>query len=621
MATYFLVGSSGAWQGGTIWATSSGGTATAQTPTTSDDIVFDLHSTGTVTVGTNSNAHNITMTAPGAATITMGATAVLNIAGNLSAAAGITWAPNVASTINFISTSIGQTITSAGYRLGNININGVGGVYQLQDALNPVNGTTVGITLVNGTFDTNGKAVGATSGVTFNSSNSNTRSLILGATTFSLTPPTGQTALWDTTITTGMTLSAASSTLNVIATTAAYTFSGGGLSYGTLTATALTAGGSLTLIGNNTFGTLTVSCTGGSGTPSSGFFLADDQTVTGTFTSNGASPALNANNRRIIQSSVVGTPRTITANAVSFTYMDFRDITGAGAANWNLASITGGSGDCGGNSGIIFTTPKNCYIKPVSGSQTYVSVVFVTISGGSSQIPSIIPLPQDTLFVDGNAFNGATTFTLGGPRLSAIDFTGVTNTPAIVTSLANEDICGSLKLVAGMTHTGTGTLNLTGRGAQTIDGGGLTWPAGILNINTAPTSTYSLSTNFTSSGGLTNTSGIFSVGSLSGTFAAINLNGGTLSGTGTLNGTTYSQTGGLNTLTNLALSSTFAQSGGTYNVPALGTITWGTGSTWTWTPNTFVFTTGGIPTWTGSSLVVAAAIIPGGNGGGSWLSC
>jgi len=84
-------------------------------------------------------------------------------------------------------------------------------------------------------------------------------------------------------------------------------------------------------------------------------------TINGIFTVSGNNAT---NNRLIFYSNVIGTPRTITCNGtVVASNVDFRDITGAGSASWDLSAITGLSGDCGGNSGITFTTAEPQYFK------------------------------------------------------------------------------------------------------------------------------------------------------------------------------------------------------------------------------------------------------------------
>ncbi len=668
MTDYYAVGT-GNFQGGNIWALTSGGAPSVQTPTSSDNVIFDTHSTGTVTIGTNSNCLSFTMTAPGAGTITMGGTAVLNIAGNMSLAAGMTFAPNAASTINFTSTSAGQTVTSAGYRLGIINFNGVGGAWQLQDALNPVAG--VSITLTNGSLDTNGQAVGATSGVVFLSSNSNTRSLTLGSTTWTL--PNSVTAgvlHWNITNPAGMTLSAASSTINSLNTsnggftTASLnpTFAGGGLQYGTVQALLITSG-TIYITGSNTFTNLTLTTTN-VGLITSGFVFGSNQIITGTLTATGNTIA----RRAFFYSDTIGTPRTLTAAVVTMASVDLRDIVGAGVGNWDLSAITGGSGDCGGNSGIIFNSPKNCYLKTTVDTSYSSITKWFTTSGGSTQITPAMPMVQDTCYIDVSAFPAGThIYTSDLPRSAGLDFTGVNTLLGVnLTSgaVGDQEYYGSIILAANCTGVfipNPTILYFCGRGNYQLKDAGLGWasggniamyaPGGKItqadNLTTGTTTTFSCTAGTWDDGGfttsfkattvnggtlkITNTwscttfamsSGVMNLSGQINASSTITLSGGTTNDSGAAGeykGTNFSCTNGTHTLRKLTLSSTFAQSGGSITVPALGTITWGTASTWTWTPNTFVFTTGGIPTWTGSSLVVAAAIVS--SNGGSWLSC
>nr|MDD4985115.1 hypothetical protein [Dehalococcoidales bacterium] len=60
--------------------------------------------------------------------------------------------------------------------------------------------------------------------------------------------------------------------------------------------------------------------------------------------------------RVLLQSSVLGTPVNATgAGTLTMNNVDFMDITGAGASSWDLSTQI--VGDCGGNSGIVFTEP------------------------------------------------------------------------------------------------------------------------------------------------------------------------------------------------------------------------------------------------------------------------
>jgi len=76
----------------------------------------------------------------------------------------------------------------------------------------------------------------------------------------------------------------------------------------------------------------------------------------------------NSTNRLLIYTSSIGTSQKIFVNEVSACNVDFRDISAGGSANWDLSNIPGGSGDCGGNSGITFTPSTSCYFVHTSGT-------------------------------------------------------------------------------------------------------------------------------------------------------------------------------------------------------------------------------------------------------------
>jgi hypothetical protein len=100
-----------------------------------------------------------------------------SIFGNLTLNSAITSFSSGASTLTFTGTG-SQTITTAGETIDcPITFNGVGGTWQLQDAL--TSGATRTCTLTNGTLDLNDYTL--TTGI-FSSSNSNARTLAFGST-------------------------------------------------------------------------------------------------------------------------------------------------------------------------------------------------------------------------------------------------------------------------------------------------------------------------------------------------------------------------------------------------------------------------------------------------------
>lgn len=213
--------------------------------------------------------------------------------------------------------------------------------------------------------------------------------------------------------------------------------------------------------------------------------LGGNLTVTGTLTLTGSpSPA-----RLLVTSSVVGSRVTITAGTVACTCVDWHDIAGAGAANWDLSAITGGSGDCGGNSGITFTP---------SATQTWQTAVGGNWSDAANWT-SRVPLPQDDVSM-ACAFSAGATVTANMPRLGrSIDWTGATwtGTAPKMTLSTSPAIYGSLTLISGMATSGGYRVTFRGRGASTLTCAGkftpwsmaLDAPGGSLTLQDALTST------------------------------------------------------------------------------------------------------------------------------------
>jgi hypothetical protein len=540
--------------------------------------------------------------------------------------------------------------------MGALNFNGAGGGWTLQDNLT-VNSSS-SVTLTAGTLNDNGKAVSVPN---FLSSNSNTRALTISGswTGFQSGQP------WDITNSSGMTLTATGSTLTF---TNAIYFQGGGLTYGTVVLPQRNP----IVYGANTFANL--SYTGYSNLIDTITFAAN-QTVTGTLTINGNSVI----NRIFINSDVKGTPRTLTTATNSISNADVQDITGAGASGWNLSAITGKSGDCGGCSGITFTTPINCYQVQSSGAYWSASNWYTT-SGGAT--PARVPLPQDTAIIDANSSATSPSITIDMPRISAMNWTGA-NLPTLSCPAAYS-LFGSLTFVAGMTQLGSVTVTFENRGSINLDGGGVTWSYGPI-VQNGPGGTVNLTSNFHNSSNLNVTGGTWSNGSHTltvaslivdgGTFnlgsggltcsngvsvsagtlemngnnivlphgalgaatvtisggvlnlsgqigvdsATITVSGGTINDTGSageLVGNSASFTGGTSVVRKLTLDTgSFAQSS-TSSLTITGSATWG--GNWNMSGTTFTFTTPGVPTWSAGTLTI---VPPGGSGGGSWTFC
>ena len=196
------------------------------------------------------------------------------------------------------------------------------------------------------------------------------------------------------------------------------------------------------------------------------------------------SNSTNALYRLHVKSDIRGTQRTITCNGtVTANYCDFEDIAGAGSASWDLSAATGGSGNCGGNSGITFTTPATVY-QVGTGNQNFSADVWKTASGGATATRQ--PLPQDTAVLDANSTTGT--------MMQVLQRIGTINASAFTGTLTTSTTCtcyGSITLGSGMTLTAsTQAYTLAGRGTHTLTSAGKTWAKGL--IVDAPGGSYTL---------------------------------------------------------------------------------------------------------------------------------
>lgn len=547
MANKFKRAGAGNWSADASWSTTSGGIADTVVPTSADDVFLDANS-GDLTIDSASICRSLDCT--GYTGTLLHNAFTLSISGASSTplkfVAGMTYtlASATSSAISYTSTTTNQqTVDYAGKTTGNVVYNSSGTpngswIY----ANNHVMGATATLTHTRGTLDFNGKTL---TGGFYSSNNSNTRTLTLGASAITLAG--ASSIAWDTTTTTGLTVTANTATVTLTGSAGGFTTNGtfdfNGLTV-VITGASTTTIGAATGIGSLTFATLTKT---GTATTSSILQLACDLTVTGTFTANGS----NSNtNRLIVQSNSGGTARTITAGTVTVTNCDFMDITGAGAGSWDLSAITGLSGDCGGNSGITFTTPA---------SQTWSGT-----SGGNwsaNAWTTRVPLPQDDVTIS-SAFSGGQTITVNVPRLGkAVDFTGTTGTPTF-TAGGGVTLFGSLTLIAGMTFNATSNFIFGGRGTCTITSAGKTYP-GAVRVGCGGGS-YTLQDTMTVTSNWTLDSGTFNANdqnvtastfTISGSVArALTMGAGTWTTTSTSTATVWNAV----TQTNLTLSASSA---------------------------------------------------------------
>lgn len=132
------------------------------------------------------------------------------------------------------------------------------------------------------------------------------------------------------------------------------------------------------------------------------------------------------------------------------------------SGTWDLSAITGKSGDCGGNSGITFTTSA-AQNATVAGTKNWSDATIWT---------SRVPLPQDD--ATATAWSSGT-LTADMPRLGRnIDFSGATAGRTLSINSTSNTIYGSLNLTKVTTLTTSGSFNFTfeGRGSYTLTSAG-----------------------------------------------------------------------------------------------------------------------------------------------------
>jgi hypothetical protein len=343
-----------------------------------------------------------------------------------------------------------------------------GGTLNLGDAF--VGGFSCSIAVINGTFNTAGYAVTAS---TLSSNNSNVRTINLGASTVSI-------------VAAGVAFGTATNlTFNAGTSTIIFSAIGAGISAGknlifynvffTFTNSA-TYNISVTGAGELVFNNLSFGAPTGTGLIACNF--GANQTINGTLTCAGASAV-----RRVsLRSGTLNTQRTLTVNGISATDCDFRDIVIAGAA---AGSSLTRAGDLGNNSGITFPAAKTVYWN-LAGAQNWSATAWATSSGGAPDINNF-PLAQDTaVFNNAGAADTITTDAIF--PIGTFDASARTTAMSIVHS-ATTSVYGDWKFGTGVTHTsGTFALSFAKFATQTITSNGVTFNTPVVTVN--GTNTY-----------------------------------------------------------------------------------------------------------------------------------
>jgi hypothetical protein len=458
MANRYWVGGSGTWDATTTtnWSATSGGAGGASAPTSADNVIFNSASNATlytVTVGTNAACLDLTAAGPasGNVTFSLGATAVINCYGSFTLpATGLTWTVTLGAIVNFLATSTGKTVTTNGVSLGAtaLTFNGVGGGWTLGSAIT----TTNRITVTNGTFDTSSVGNYSVTVSTGLVTPAGTKTINLNASTVTTS---GSTPL--SFVTAGLTFNAGTSTINCSGTSPTNFGGDGPITFYNVSFTS-TALGTATITGANTYNNLTFAARAAAGL---GIVTFDsNQTVNGTLT---LGSGTTGSRRLSLQSSVVGTPRTLTvATLAAPTDVDFRDIIAAGAsAPWSGTRL----GNCLGNSNITFAAGKTVYWNLAAGG-AWSAVAWATSSGGTA-VDTNFPLAQDTAIIENTGLTTGNTITLGAFNMGTLNMSTRSNAMTLANSSSTTRIYGDVIFSSAVTNT-------TSSGGFIFNGQGIT---------------------------------------------------------------------------------------------------------------------------------------------------
>jgi fibronectin-binding autotransporter adhesin len=405
--------------------------------------------TGTITLDTAiAYCPNVDMSGRTSA-MTLGTSNATTVYGNWTNGSGTAFTGTAALTFSGGTT---QTITSAGKTFTcPITVDTYGGTVQLADALTLSAASS--LTVTNGTFDTVGYAVTCN---TFSSNNSNVRTIYLRSSTISM----GGSLEFGSAI--NLALEAGTSTIAITG-SGDVQFNGGGRQFHNLSFTNTANDLNPVISGTNIFNNINVAARSTAGINTLSF--SANQTINGTLTCAGAS----AVRRIFLRSNTIGTPRTLTVNAISATDCDFRDINLAGAASG--ASPTR-AGNCGGNSGITFPAAKTVYWN-LAGAQNWSATAWAPGSGGTPDINNF-PLAQDTAVFD-NTGSVTGTITINTAwNIGTFDASLRTSAMTLTTSTNSPVVYGDWKFGTGVTSSSTtGTITFSSPTTETITSNGV----------------------------------------------------------------------------------------------------------------------------------------------------
>jgi hypothetical protein len=522
MANRFWVGggSANTWAAtaNTNWATTSGGANNATVPGTGDLAIFDGGSgTSNSVIGASITVQGVDCTGgtgnyTGTITHNTGVTLTINTgaASSIRFNSSMTYtAASASSLITFSNTSGTANITCGGQKFWAITVNGVGGTVQQLDALLINAGASATLTITNGVFDCNSQALTAN---LISSSNSNTRSFLLGSgVTIGGNVANGAT-VWNFGTTTNLTFTKNSASITVLAPTSAIeqiTFSGP-LTYNGITLNSSTEQTQLLFGGGGSYTFASVSTNPGW---SLAFTNNTTYNITAAFTWAGTQTV------PMLVSSTYPNPAIIScaSGACTLKWGGLLGITGSGGATFTATDTF----NFGFNSGWSITAPADSALTP-AGIATAVwqdtTAGDFTVSGsiGDALFVNAVPGAAGGHFIAGT--NAATSITTALTANVTGNITGnlsgsVGSVTARVNTTSNklkDTLSNGFMFVMVSSTTGLPLAGLTVSSQVSIDGGafapttnsptGLANGVYILNLSAADTNGNHVMLYFTATG-------------------------------------------------------------------------------------------------------------------------
>ena len=321
------------------------------------------------------------------------------IYGNLILSSTMT--TSFSSTVTFAATSGTKTISTNAVLINtNITFNGVGGTWQLQDAIT-IGTTRIG-TLTNGTIDLNGKTL--TVGTRFLTA-AGTKNITFNGGT--LVCPAANTTSFNNAAPTNFTTTTGTGTGKISMTAAtAKTFVGGGSTFNCTLSN--DGAGALTVTGANTFTTIANGVQ-----PTSFLFTAGTTTTLTNWNVSGTAGNL------VTIGSVTAATHTLSkaSGTILSEYVSVTNSIATGGATWYAAY---GSTDGGGNTGWIFGVAR--FRVGSAGNWSSTAIWSTTSSGaGGASVPTL----PDGVFFTTFTLTNVTTLDVS-PQIYSLDMTTVT---------------------------------------------------------------------------------------------------------------------------------------------------------------------------------------------------